>query len=176
MTFCWSISTIPSVGGGLLMTISRNWETGAGTRTGTTTGGRFIGLTFRGSGIESSKRSNHQQIKRRVKDYIERVRCCEAEFRPNGYRAPNDHQSHSIIVVRLTNGPSLWRSHAPTMIRELSGFFHRLDRLSSFLDVEPRWGQDRRKGPQEMCTYDDDGGGIARWILTGLIKRVESIE
>jgi hypothetical protein len=60
---------------------------------------------------------------------------------------PDDHQSYSIIVVRLANGPSLWRSHAPTMIRELSGFFHRLDRLSSFLDVEPR--------PQEMCTYDD---------------------
>ncbi|SPJ93352.1 uncharacterized protein FTOL_13958 [Fusarium torulosum] len=29
---------------------------------------------------------------------MERVRFFEAEFRPNGHRAPNDHQSHSIIV------------------------------------------------------------------------------
>jgi hypothetical protein len=49
--------------------------------------GPVIGLTFWGSGIESSKRSNHRQVKKMVKYYIEGVRFCAAEFRPNGHRA-----------------------------------------------------------------------------------------
>lgn len=43
------------------------------------------------------------------------------------------------------------------MIRELSGFFHRLDRLSSFLTWSQDGAKTNERGPQEMCAYDDDG-------------------
>jgi hypothetical protein len=45
------------------------------------------------------------------------------------------------------------------MIRELSGFFHRLDRLSSFLTWSQDGAKTDEKGPQEMYTYDDDDDG-----------------